>query len=92
MCTVRKHSENGGLRPLSPLWPTVCHLFITENRFFTHAIQQATVSPPSTPPSLCVAFVYCHSHFHLQVALLQVMGTPGVSEQDPEKLHQLKIK
>lgn len=26
------------------------------------------------------------------VALLQVMGTPGVSEQDPEKLHQLKIK
>ncbi|XP_031195983.1 required for excision 1-B domain-containing protein isoform X2 [Mastomys coucha] len=25
------------------------------------------------------------------VALLQVMGTPGVSEQDPEKLHQLKI-
>lgn len=82
---------------------TILCLFQTMNLFSTafhrrtlkaNPPTQALLSLGSTPgpPSLCVAFVYGHSHFHLQVALLQVMGTPGVSEQDPEKLHQLKIK
>lgn len=62
---------------------------------------EATHSPPtalSQAPLICLLssslwFLPCDSHFLLQVALLQVMGTPGVSEQeDPEKLRQLKIK
>ena len=53
---------------------------------------QVPLSSGSGPSFPLGGFVYCISHFPLQVALLQVMGTPGVSEQDPEKLHQLKIK
>lgn len=86
------------------LFPNCFTNYETISKLFSTAFHRRTLkaNPPTQallslgstpgPPSLCVAFVYCHSHFHLQVALLQVMGTPGVSEQDPEKLHQLKIK